>query len=94
VAWRRRCSAALATRLPRAITWQKARSASSGGARAQAFADRAGKKAAADKAPFASSVANFYQTDVISRTSVVMAKCVQAKASMRHGSLYGGVASL
>eukprot|EP00884_Botryococcus_braunii_P000409 jgi/Botrbrau1/10369/Bobra.146_2s0008.1 len=29
--------------------------------------------------PFQSSISNFYQTDVISRTSVVMAKCVQAR---------------
>ena len=58
----------------------------------QAFADRSGKKAATEKAPFKSSVDNFYQTDVISRTSVVMAKCVQARSSMRHGSLYGSAA--
>ena len=58
----------------------------------QAFADRSGKKVATEKAPFKSSVDNFYQTDVISRTSVVMAKCVQARNSMRHGSLYGSAA--
>jgi NADH-ubiquinone oxidoreductase subunit G, C-terminal len=29
--------------------------------------------------PFQSTISNFYQTDVISRTSVVMAKCVQAR---------------
>ena len=45
----------------------------------QAFADRAGKKAAVSKEPFASSISNFYQTDVISRSSQTMAKCVQAR---------------
>ncbi len=45
----------------------------------QAFADRAGKKATVSKEPFASSIANFYQTDVISRSSQTMAKCVQAR---------------
>lgn len=31
------------------------------------------------KEPFASSISNFYQTDVISRSSQTMAKCVQAR---------------
>lgn len=45
----------------------------------QAFADRA-KKAAASEAPLATSVAQFYQTDAISRASKVMAKCIKVGA--------------
>ena len=49
----------------------------------QAFKDRSGKVAAQSE-PFRSSVANFFQTDVISRTSINMAKAVQARAVMPH----------
>ncbi len=49
----------------------------------QAFKDRAGK-AAVDKQAFSSSISNFFQTDVISRTSINMAKCVQTRASLAH----------
>ena len=49
----------------------------------QAFKDRAGKVTAKPE-PFRSSIANFFQTDVISRTSINMAKSVQARASMPH----------
>lgn len=42
----------------------------------QAFADRA-KKEAPSAEPLASSVAQFYQTDAISRASKVMAKCIK-----------------
>ena len=49
----------------------------------QAFKDRAGKVAAQSE-PFRSSVANFFQTDVISRTSINMAKAVQARGVMPH----------
>ncbi|KAK9824361.1 hypothetical protein WJX72_009711 [[Myrmecia] bisecta] len=51
----------------------------------KAFASKAGKAAASNK-EFRSSIDNFYMTDVISRSSQVMAKCVQAKGSMRQGS--------
>lgn len=44
----------------------------------KAFSERV-KKAAADKAPLASTVANFYQTDAISRASKTMARCVKAQ---------------
>ncbi|GMH45116.1 hypothetical protein BSKO_13073 [Bryopsis sp. KO-2023] len=36
------------------------------------------------KTPLASSIADYYMTDVISRTSRTMAKCVQARQTMRH----------
>lgn len=49
----------------------------------KAFKDRAGKVTAKPE-PFRSSIANFFQTDVISRTSINMAKSVQARASMPH----------
>lgn len=49
----------------------------------QAFKDRASKMAAKAE-PFSSSIENFFQTDVISRTSINMAKCVQARSSMAH----------
>ncbi|CAL8464942.1 g4477 [Coccomyxa elongata] len=49
----------------------------------QAFKDRAGK-AAVEKQAFSSSISNFFQTDVISRTSINMAKCVQTRASLAH----------
>jgi len=49
----------------------------------QAFKDRAGKTAAKAE-PFSSSIENFFQTDVISRTSINMAKCVQARSTMAH----------
>lgn len=49
----------------------------------QAFKDRTGK-AAIEKQAFSSSVSNFFQTDVISRTSINMAKCVQTRASLAH----------
>lgn len=44
--------------------------------RAQAFVDRS-KKAAAGGEPLATSIAQFYQTDAISRASKVMAKCIK-----------------
>lgn len=44
--------------------------------------DRADKKASPAKDPFTSSVENFYMTDVISRSSQMMAKCVVAKNTM------------
>ena len=49
----------------------------------KAFTDRAGKVAAKAE-PFRSSIENFFQTDVISRTSINMAKAVQARAAMPH----------
>lgn len=49
----------------------------------QAFAARAaGDKAAPSQDPFQSSIENFYLTDVISRSSQTMAKCVQAREVM------------
>jgi NADH dehydrogenase (ubiquinone) Fe-S protein 1 len=49
----------------------------------KAFAERVHKaKQAADNAPFKSSIDNFYQTDVISRTSRVMAKAVVQRQRM------------
>ena len=48
----------------------------------QAFADRSEKKASAGKQPFKSTVSNFYMTDVISRSSQTMAKCVLARQTM------------
>ncbi|KAL4444867.1 hypothetical protein ABPG77_003917 [Micractinium sp. CCAP 211/92] len=39
------------------------------------------KKGAAEGGPLASGIANFYQTDAISRASKVMAKCVRARQS-------------
>ena len=47
----------------------------------QAFAERV-FKGKADNAPFKSSIENFYQTDAISRSSQVMAKCVIARQKM------------
>ena len=47
----------------------------------QAFLDRA-SSTTPDKQPFASSIDNFYMTDVISRSSQTMAKCVQARGTM------------
>ena len=44
----------------------------------QAFAERS-KKAAVGPEPLASGIAQFYQTDAISRASKVMAKCVRAR---------------
>lgn len=49
----------------------------------QAHKDRAAKTGAT-KTPFASSVDNYFQTDVISRMSINMAKAVKARATMRH----------
>lgn len=49
----------------------------------QAFRERAGK-VTPQPLPFSSSISNFFQTDVISRTSINMAKAVQARASMPH----------
>ncbi|BDA50547.1 NADH dehydrogenase [ubiquinone] iron-sulfur protein 1, mitochondrial [Coccomyxa sp. Obi] len=49
----------------------------------KAFKDRAGK-VAVEKQAFSSSISNFFQTDVISRTSINMAKCVQTRASLAH----------
>ncbi|KAK9784934.1 hypothetical protein WJX73_009161 [Symbiochloris irregularis] len=49
----------------------------------KAFAARAaGDKAAPSQDPFQSSIENFYLTDVISRSSQTMAKCVQAREVM------------
>eukprot|EP00891_Asterochloris_glomerata_P004426 jgi/Astpho2/4426/Aster-00042 len=47
----------------------------------KAFAERV-FKGKADNAPFKSSIENFYQTDAISRSSQVMAKCVIARQKM------------
>lgn len=47
----------------------------------QAFAAGAKQQAAADPAPFATSIDNYYQTDAISRASSTMAKCVLSKAN-------------
>lgn len=44
----------------------------------QAFA-AASKAGAPLKEPFSSSIANFYMTDTISRSSQTMARCVQAR---------------
>jgi hypothetical protein len=49
----------------------------------QAHKERAGK-GAAQKTPLRSSVQNYFQTDVISRMSINMAKAVRARASMAH----------
>ncbi len=49
----------------------------------QAFKDRATAKTV-EKGPFTSSIENFYMTDVISRSSQTMAKCVQARGTMSH----------
>ena len=49
----------------------------------QAHKERTGKGAVA-KTPFSSSVENFFQTDVISRMSINMAKAVRARATMPH----------
>ena len=58
----------------------------------QAFADRA-KKAAASAAPLTTSVAQFYQTDAISRASKVMAKCIKVGAGGGWpGVAWGGAA--
>ena len=43
-------------------------------------------KTAASPAPLATPVENFFMTDAISRASVTMAKCVQARQTMRHSS--------
>lgn len=48
----------------------------------QAFADRQGKRASKGQDTFQSSIHNFYLTDVISRSSQTMAKCVQARRVM------------
>lgn len=47
----------------------------------QAFMDRA-SATKPDKKAFVSSIDNFYMTDVISRSSQTMAKCVQARGTM------------
>lgn len=46
----------------------------------QAFAERA-KAAKAGAEPLATSIAQFYQTDAISRASKVMAKCIKVRAA-------------
>lgn len=49
----------------------------------KAFADRQSKQdAAGTDLPFTTSIENFYLTDVISRSSITMAKCVQARYTM------------
>ena len=53
----------------------------------QAFAERVMKSEQASKEPFKSSIENFYQTDSITRSSSVMAKCVQARKSMHIDTL-------
>ncbi|MBL8672104.1 MAG: molybdopterin-dependent oxidoreductase, partial [Alphaproteobacteria bacterium] len=45
-----------------------------------------GTPGAADAAPFASPIKNFYMTDPISRASSVMADCTEAAAKMRAGA--------
>lgn len=52
----------------------------------QAFAAGAGQQAAADGAPFATAIDNYYQTDAISRASSTMAKCTLAKANSAHAA--------
>ena len=53
----------------------------------QAFAERVMKAEQASKEPFKSSIENFYQTDAITRSSSVMAKCVQARKNMHVDTL-------
>ena len=53
----------------------------------QAFAERIMKAEQASKEPFKSSIENFYQTDSITRSSSVMAKCVQARKNMHIDTL-------
>lgn len=53
----------------------------------QAFAERVMKSEQASKEPFKSSIDNFYQTDSITRSSSVMAKCVQARKNMHVDTL-------
>ncbi len=53
----------------------------------QAFAERVMKSEQASKEPFKSSIENFYQTDSITRSSSVMAKCVQARKNMHVDTL-------
>lgn len=53
----------------------------------QAFAERVMKAEQASKEPFKSSIENFYQTDSITRSSSVMAKCVQARKNMHIDTL-------
>ena len=53
----------------------------------QAFAERVMKSEQASKEPFKSSIENFYQTDSITRSSSVMAKCVQARKNMHIDTL-------
>lgn len=52
--------------------------------RPQAFAERA-KAAKAGAEPLATSIAQFYQTDAISRASKVMAKCIKVGAALVAG---------
>lgn len=53
----------------------------------KAFAERVMKAEQANKDPFKSSIENFYQTDSITRSSSVMAKCVQARKNMHIDTL-------
>ena len=53
----------------------------------QAFAESVMKAEQASKEPFKSSIENFYQTDSITRSSSVMAKCVQARKNMHIDTL-------
>ena len=50
---------------------------------AQAFAAGSKKAAQEDTQSFASSIANFFQTDAISRASSTMAKCVIARQNQQ-----------
>lgn len=53
----------------------------------QAFAERVLQSEQANQEPFNSSIKNFYQTDSITRNSVVMAKCVKARKEMHIDTL-------
>lgn len=53
----------------------------------QAFAERVLQSENANQAPFSSSITNFYQTDSITRSSSVMAKCVKARNEMHIDTL-------
>ncbi|DBA80587.1 TPA: hypothetical protein ACH3X1_007848 [Trebouxia sp. C0004] len=53
----------------------------------KAFAEKVMKSEQASKEPFKSSIDNFYQTDSITRSSSVMAKCVQARKNMHIDTL-------
>ena len=45
----------------------------------QAFAERAAKVAESMQQPFSTSIKEFFMTDAISRSSQVMARCIQSR---------------